>query len=75
MRGHNFQKIGSFYPWSVCSHCGLVTVKNKRTAKAIGSECKDRVSVYQMRMYDPNDKGQRAEYLAALKRFKSTKGE
>ena len=64
---HNFQKIGSFYPWSVCSRCGLVTIKNKKTAKAAPQECKDRVSVYQMKVYDPNNKQQYSEYLAALK--------
>lgn len=75
MRAHNFTRIGSYFPWAVCSHCGLVTIKNARTAKATRAECKDRVSVYQMRVFDPNDKENQSEYLAALKRFKSSKGD
>lgn len=76
MRPHKFERIGQFYPWLVCSHCGLVTIKNKRTAKAISGKCLDRVMVYGMKVYNPNGTPEeRKEHAEALKRFMKAKDE
>jgi hypothetical protein len=70
LRPHKFERIGSFYPWLVCSHCGLVTIKNKKTSKAIQGKCLDRVTVFGMKVYNPNGTPEeRKEHAEALKRF------
>lgn len=37
-RGHHWVKY-VFLSWSVCGKCGLVTLRNERTALAIRAQC------------------------------------